>query len=387
MPILSPPQQTHAFRWVVLLLVVGAAATFLPLWPPLVLAAFVAVMARPLMLRIGKATGGRQRAAGALVVLLVMVVFVPIGGALVSLSRGAVDLARSVMASDSARSALVAVASGDQPPPQEGKEGKPGDAEGVGGVLDTLKSPGKIVTFVQEHGAAAAQILGGVAGAATEALLGLFIFFYAVYVFLLDGPGYYEWFEKHAPIDVEHTRRLAAAFNETGRGLFIGVGLTGLTQGIVATVTYVALGVPRALVLGLLTCISSLIPSVGTGLVWVPVAIGLALAGKTVQAAIMAGVGVLVIATVDNVMRPIFARFGKLELSTFVLLTAIFGGLAMFGTWGLLLGPLCARLAKEALIVARSDRLHEKRAEIDAAREKADGHEHPLVEARTESSR
>jgi predicted PurR-regulated permease PerM len=106
---------------------------------------------------------------------------------------------------------------------------------------------------------------------------------------------------------------------------------------------------------------------VGTALIWVPVAIGLALAGKLAHAAIMAGVGVLVIASVDNIMRPVFARFGKLELSTFVLLTSIFGGLAIFGTWGLLLGPLFARLAKEALIIAHIDRLHEKRAEIDAA--------------------
>jgi predicted PurR-regulated permease PerM len=383
MPILSPPQQTHAFRWVVLLLVVGAAATFLPLWPPLVLAAWVAVMARPLLLRIGKATGGRQRAAGGIVVVLVMAIFVPIGGAVASLSRGAVDLARSVMASDSARSALVALSAGDQGGQAAGQAGD----VGIGGLIDMVKSPGKIATFVQEHGAAAAQILGGVAGAATQALLGLFIFFYAVYVFLLDGPGYYEWVEKHAPIDAEHTKRLAAAFNETGRGLFIGVGLTGLTQGIVATVTYVALGVPRAFVLGLLTCIASLIPSVGTALVWVPVAAGLALAGKMVPAAIMAGVGVLVIASVDNVMRPVFARFGQLELSTFVLLTSIFGGLAIFGTWGLLLGPLFARLAKEALIIARKDRLHQKRAEIDAAaarqKEKEDAETlgHPNAEA------
>jgi predicted PurR-regulated permease PerM len=171
----------------------------------------------------------------------------------------------------------------------------------------------------------------------------------------------YEWIEKHAPLELEHTRRLVAAFVETGRGLFVGVGLTGLAQGIVATITYFALGVPRALVLGLLTCIASLIPSVGTALVWVPVAIGLALAGKTVAAIVMAGVGVVVIGTVDNVMRPVFARFGKLELSTFVLLTSIFGG------WGFILGPLFARLAKEALEMARVDRLHDKRDEINAA--------------------
>ena len=93
-----------------------------------------------------------------------------------------------------------------------------------------------------------------------------------------------------------------------------------------ATIAYLALGVPRALVLGLLTCLTSIIPSVGTALVWVPVAIGLALAGKVVPAIIMGVVGVVVIASVDNILRPVFARFGKLELSTFVLLTSISEG-------------------------------------------------------------
>jgi len=357
MTILAPRQQIHAFRWVVLFLSLAAAATFVPLWAPLVLAAWTSVMGRPLLKRVAAVSGGRHRAAGALVVVLLMAIFVPIGAAIASLSTGAIELGRNVVKSGSAKNALIAIVSGGA---------APGPGAG-GGSLDVLKSPGKIIAFVQEHGAAAAQIVGGVAGAATEALLGLFIFFYAVYVFLIDGPAYYEWLEHHAPIEPRHTRRLAAAFNETGRGLLVSVGLTGLAQGIVATITYFALGVPRAFVLGLLTCIASLLPSIGTALVWVPVAIGLALTGKMASALIMAGVGVLVIGMIDNVTRPIFARFGKLELSNFVLLTSIFGGLAFFGTWGLMLGPLLARLAKEALVLARADRLHDKRAELDAA--------------------
>lgn len=357
MTILAPRQQIQAFRWVVLVLCLAAAATFVPLWAPLVLAAWVAVMGRPLLKRVAAVTGGRHRAAGGLVVVLLMAVFVPVGGAIASLSSGAIELGRNVVKSGSAKSALIAVVSG-------------GAAEGTGSgqsSLDVLKSPGKIIAFVQEHGAAAAQIVGGIAGAATEALLGLFVFFYAVYVFLVDGPAYYEWLERHAPLEVGHTKRLAAAFNETGRGLLVSVGLTGLAQGIVATVTYFALGVPRAFVLGLLTCVASLLPSIGTALVWVPIAIGLALTGKMGSALIMAGVGVLVIGMIDNLTRPAFARFGKLELSNFVLLTSIFGGLAFFGAWGLMLGPLLARLAKEALVLAREDRLHDKRAELDAA--------------------
>ncbi len=352
MTILSPRQQVLAFRSVMFVLVAAAAATFVPLWAPLVLAAWVAVMARPLLTRMAKITRGRHRAAGAMVVLLVMAILVPIAIAMVSLTRGAAELGRSVLQSKGAKDALIAIVSGD-------------NAGETGGAIAMFTSPAKIFSLLREHGAQAAQIASGIAGAATEAILGILVFVYAVYVFLVEGPDYYEWFERHAPIEVEHTRRLVAAFDETGRGLIVSVGLTGLAQGIVATITYFALGVPRAFVLGLLTCITSLIPSVGTALVWVPVAVGLALAGKTLAAVIMGTVGLVVIGTVDNVLRPVFARFGRLELPTFVLLTSIFGGLAMFGTWGLLLGPLSARLAKEALMMARLDRLRDRRAEID----------------------
>lgn len=361
MTILSPRQQTVAFRLVVFALVAAAAVTFLPLWAPLVLATWVAVMARPSMLKIAKATGGRHRAAGALVVVLVVLIVVPVAASAVSLSRGAIELGQNLLRSHGAKSALISIVSGGD---GGGGAAAAGAAGADGGLL---QSPAKIVALLQEHGAQAAQIIGGIAGAATGALLSLFVFVYSVYVFLVDGPGMYDWLEKHAPLELEHTRRLVAAFVETGKGLFVGVGLTGLAQGVVATITYVSLGVPRALVLGLLTCLASLIPSVGTALVWIPVAVGLALAGKTVGAIIMAAVGVLVIGTVDNVMRPVFARFGKLELSTFVLLTSIFGGLAIFGAWGFILGPLFARLAKEALIMARVDRLHDKRHELDEA--------------------
>ena len=343
MAILSRFHQVTAFRWLVLLLILLAGATFLPLWAPIVLAAWVSAMTRPLLAKLAKVMHGRHRAAGGIVVALVMLLLVPLTLAVVLLSTGAVDLGKSVLSSKGAKSALISVAAGGQ---------KGDGAES----LEFLKSPEKIVTLVQEHGAQALRVVSQVAGAASAAGLGLLIFLYAFYTFLVDGPDQYAWLEKHAPLDVVHTRSLVAAFHETGRGLFVGVGLTGLAQGVVATVTYLALGVPRALVLGMLTCVASLIPSVGTALVWIPIAAGLAFAGRTVPAIILAAVGIVVIGTVDNVMRPVFARFGKLDLSSFVLLTSMFGGLAMFGGWGLLLGPLFVRLAKEALTLVRKER-------------------------------
>jgi predicted PurR-regulated permease PerM len=349
MPILPRQEEVKALRWVALVFVAGSLWAAQPLWPPLLLAAWVAVMARPLLVRTSRLLRGRGRAAAILTVLLVLALFLPLVIVLVSLAGDAVVLTGKLMRSEGARNALQSLVS----------EGGAGD--GPPTSLSSIKSLKGVVDLVQQHGATAVSLLGRVAGAAANGALLLFMFFYATYVFLTDGPELYRWLEDHVPIERTSARRLAAAFNETGRGLFVGVGLTGLSQGVVATITYLALGVPRALVLGLLTCAASVLPTVGTALVWVPVAAGLLLSGRPGAAAIMALVGVAVVGSIDNLLRPLFARYGNLKLSTFALLLSIFGGLAAFGGWGVLLGPLLFRMAKEVLALLR-----EARAEADA---------------------
>jgi predicted PurR-regulated permease PerM len=98
------------------------------------------------------------------------------------------------------------------------------------------------------------------------------------------------------------------------------------------------------------------IPAIGTALVWVPVAAGLALTGRTTEAIILGVIGIAVIGTVDNVARPYLARRGQLQLSTWAVLIAMFGGIELIGGWGLLLGPLAVRLAKEALVLRPAPR-------------------------------
>ncbi|MBW3550984.1 MAG: AI-2E family transporter, partial [Proteobacteria bacterium] len=91
---------------------------------------------------------------------------------------------------------------------------------------------------------------------------------------------------------------------------------------------------------------------IGTAIVWIPVAAGLALTGRPSAALSLAVVGVAVIGTVDNVARPWLAHRGKLQLPTWVVLVSMFGGIELIGAWGLLLGPLLVRLAKEALVIS-----------------------------------
>ena len=75
-----------------------------------------------------------------------------------------------------------------------------------------------------------------IAGAATKLVVGLFIFVLGVYEFLVNGTRAYDWLVEHAPIPRACVHRLANAFSETGRGLFVGMGLTALLQGIAATI-------------------------------------------------------------------------------------------------------------------------------------------------------
>ena len=149
--------------------------------------------------------------------------------------------------------------------------------------------------------------------------------------------------------------RLRDAFQETGRGLLIGVGLTCLVQGLVGAIAYLCLGVPRWYALGVLTAFCSLIPIVGTAIVWIPITIGFFLQQSYLKAILLIVIGVVIIGSVDNLLRPIFSKLGSFQMSTLLLLLAIFGGLELLGAWGALLGPLIVRLTIEAIILVRED--------------------------------
>lgn len=331
-----------------LLVTAGAAVCLMPMWSALLLAAWFALLGRPLSDRFAARLGGRRSAAGGLLTLALLLLLVaPFAVAVLSLYGSAVDLLHRVSAAGGVREMLQGLVSG-------------GNDAGVE-KPSPVSSTAQLTELARQYGAGAWNVFGKIAGATATALLGLFVFLYATFVFLVDGERIDAWLEAHAPLPSGVYRRFAGAFAETGRGLLIGNGLTALTQAAVATIAYFALGVPRALLLGLLTMIAALIPSIGTALVWVPVAAGLALTGRTTNGIIMAAIGILVIGTIDNVVRPIFSRFGQLRMPAFLILISIFGGVTMFGMWGLLLGPLFVRLTLEAAAVLREQR--EARAE------------------------
>ena len=309
-----------------------------PLWVPLIFAVWTAVLLDSFTARVARWVRWRALAAGA-ATALVALLLVPLGLVLASLITSVMALVREMLASAEARQAIEMLVSTD---PARGAKSH--------GVAQWIE-------LAQAHGVAALQAGQRFAGAGARALVALLVFFVTLYQCLAEGRAMWAWVVDHLPLRPETAKRLAAAFVETGRGLIVGAGLTSLLQASVATILYAALGVPRAIVLGAMTLVASVIPALGTSVVWLPVAVGLGLRGDYVRAAILVLAGALGISTIDNVTRPIFQRWGgKLKLPAFLLLLAAFGGLSAFGPAGLALGPLSLRMAHEILTITRERR-------------------------------
>ncbi len=332
---MTSPTPPHVPRALVIGLCIGAALVLAPFWTWLVLAVWVGQLGRRLVRPLTRLTGRRQRAAAVLTAALIALIVVPIGLLAVTLIADAIALADRLLASKEVRAVFEELV--------------------TEGASASSSAPNPIDLIVA-HGSRAWGLVSVVFAVAAKVLLGLFVFISGTYVVLADGPHAYRWFERHAPLEPATVRRFAAAFTETGHGLFIGVGGAGLAQAIVATIAYLVIGVPEPFVLGLLTLVASVVPSVGTAFVWVPVAIGLALTGRTDAAIGLAVIGVAVIGTIDNVVRPALARWGQLDLPAYLIMVGMFGGLALVGAAGIILGPLVLRLAKEALTMAHDER-------------------------------
>jgi len=335
------PDATRSQLWLMVLLLAAAGLVVAPFLPWVVLSLWLGLYARRIHEPVARRLGGRSGMAAVLTVSLLLVVAAPIAIVVTSIGFDVAALVRRLIESDQAQAVLVQLVQGD-------------GSESTTDAKEALHSGQGAIHLLMAQGDRAWAIARQVAGAAAHFVIGLLVMVTGMYGVLVNGRGWYAWLEKHAPIAPAHLARYGAAFTETGRGLWFGIVGAGMIQSIVATIAYLVIGVPSALALGMLTLLFSVIPAVGTALVWVPVTAGLALTGRTGAAIALGVVGVTLISTVDNFARPYLARRGQLQLPTWAVLIAMFGGIELIGGWGLLLGPLALRLAKEALLIRSS---------------------------------
>jgi predicted PurR-regulated permease PerM len=116
-----------------------------------------------------------------------------------------------------------------------------------------------------------------------------------------------------------------------------------LVQGALGGLIFWILGVRAPVLWGTLMALLSLLPAVGTAIVWLPVAIFFLASGAVAKGIILIVFGVLVIGLVDNILRPMLV--GKdTKMPDYVVLISTLGGIAVFGLNGFVIGPLIAAM-------------------------------------------
>ena len=166
---------------------------------------------------------------------------------------------------------------------------------------------------------------------------------YLSFFLLRDGVGLARQVRDAIPLAAAHKRNLLSKFVTVVRATIKGNILVAAAQGALGGIAFWFLGVQGALLWAVLMAFLSLIPAVGAGLVWLPVAIYFLATGSVVKGAGLIAYGVLVIGLVDNVLRPILV--GKdTKMPDYVVLISTLGGLAIFGLNGFVIGPMIAAM-------------------------------------------
>jgi len=176
-----------------------------------------------------------------------------------------------------------------------------------------------------------------------EVVVGFFITMYLAFFLLRDGRTLAHTLRDAIPLKEDDKRQLFGKFITVIRATVKGNLVVAATQGALGGLAFWVLGIRGALLWAVLMAFLSLLPAVGAGIVWLPVAVYLLATGAVWQGLGLIAYGVLVIGLIDNVLRPILV--GKdTRLPDYVVLISTVGGMAIFGINGFVIGPVIAAM-------------------------------------------
>jgi predicted PurR-regulated permease PerM len=177
---------------------------------------------------------------------------------------------------------------------------------------------------------------------------------FLLFFFLRDGKGMLELGIGLVPMAPERKVELAGTLGGVTRAVVLGTLVTSLVQGTLVGIGFAIAGLPSPLVFGAVGALASLIPIVGTALVWVPAAVTLIAQGQTGWAIFLVLWSIILVAGSDNVIRPLIIS-GSSNASTLLVFVGLLGGISVFGFAGIFMGPLVLTLVATLLQYAASE--------------------------------
>lgn len=180
-------------------------------------------------------------------------------------------------------------------------------------------------------------------GSISSFIMNLVVLVFVLYFMLIGGCRMEKYIYDILPFNTRNKKSVVEEINMIVTSNAIGIPLLALIQGVVALIGYFIFHVPDPVLIGFLTCISTIIPIVGTALVWFPLVVYMAVTGDWVNALGLSVYALIVISNVDNLIRFMLQR----KLADTHPLITIFGvviGLSLFGFMGIIFGPLLLSL-------------------------------------------
>lgn len=196
----------------------------------------------------------------------------------------------------------------------------------------------------------------GILGSVTRLTLQLTITFFGLYYLLRAPRRSWRQIRPFIPFSTENAEALRSRFKNVTISTLIGTFLTAFVQGALLALAFRVAGLPNPVFWGVITILFSVLPVVGSGMIWVPAVIVLFLQQRYGWAIFMVAWGLLAIGGIDNLIRPwVYRRYAQIH--PFITVIGAFAGIKYFGLLGLLIGPLAISYFFELIRMYRAEHL------------------------------
>jgi predicted PurR-regulated permease PerM len=327
-----------ANRFVLLLLAFFISAIFLSMIRSFLMAIFLAgifsALARPLYIRFERWYGGRRALASlSTMILIVIVVILPLGILMGIVTAQAIKVGQTVT------------------PWVQEQIAQPGEFHKL---LSSLPFYDKLAPYSETIWRKAGELIGTISQflisrlstatlGAVNLLFMAFAMLYTMFFFLMDGDKLLHKILYYLPLHDQDEQRMLNKFTSVTRATLKGTAVIGILQGGLAGIAFWVVGIPSSVFWGTIMAVLSIIPGIGTALVWGPAVIILAAGGNFLKAGGLALFCALFIGSIDNLLRPILV--GKdTQMHELMIFFGTLGGIFMFGIMGMFIGPIVAAL-------------------------------------------
>ena len=197
------------------------------------------------------------------------------------------------------------------------------------------------------------QPASGVAKQAGLTIFTMVVALLSMFFFQRDGKALKKPFLEFSGLPVEVGEEIFVKVQKTIKAVFSGSVMVAMIQGVIMGITYALLGVPNSALLGFISVVLCIVPLLGAPIIYIPVGLLFLAQGDITKAAVVMGVGFLIVSQIDNLLKP-YLIGNQVQLHPLAIFFFVLGGISLFGPIGLMVGPMILTLFLALVDYSRS---------------------------------